>query len=197
MLGWFHPFTEMFYWLMGSSQVTAESSMDLLVIEHLSPTGRLVERAKVFLFQLKRLYWETFRDSELTWKQERMVSTPLVGKQDLHSLQYQIVLRISKQCCVKPWEAQLSCHSGSGQDSLKAYPRPLTPQRWGKCEMWPVKRLISTSKAAKRTWYSDKYYQHHHQQMNCHLVYKTATLSHWIPSEKFPNSNLIWFSLSI
>ncbi len=155
MLGWFHPFTEMFYWLMGSSQMTAESSM-LLVIEHLSPTGRLVERAKVFLFQLKRLHWEMFRDSELTWKQDGIASTPLVGKQNLHSLQYQIVLRISRQCCVKPWEAQLGCHSGSGQDSLKAYPRPLTPQRWGKCEMWPVKGLINTSTAAKRTWYSEK-----------------------------------------
>ncbi len=141
------------WWILSDDR--RESSM-LLVIEHLSPPDAWWSGPRLFLFQLKRLHWEMIRDSSWPERQDGIASTPLVGKQNLHSLQYQIVLRISRQCCVKPWEAQLGCHSGSGQDSLKAYPRPLTPQRWGKCEMWPWKGLINTSTAAKRTWYSEK-----------------------------------------
>lgn len=131
---------------MGSSQVTTESSTVLLVIEHLRPIGLLAEWAKVFLFQLKSLYWETFRDFELTWlKAGEDGVYPTGGKAGPAQPPYQIVLRISKQCCVKPWEAQLGCHSGSGQDSLKPIPG-LLPLRDGanvKSDLWKVHLSIN------------------------------------------------------
>lgn len=43
-----------------------------------------------------------------------------------HNIQYQIVIRIHKQCFVKLWETQISCHGASGQVSLKP-PRPQAP----------------------------------------------------------------------
>lgn len=107
---------------MGSSQVTTESSMVLLVIEHLRPIGLLVELGQGVPVSVKE---SVLRDIHRLWadlKAEEDGVYPTGGKAGPTQPLYQIVLRISKQCCVKPWEAQPDCHSGSGQDSLKLIP---------------------------------------------------------------------------
>lgn len=140
MLSWFHPFTKMFCWLMGPSQVTTESTTVLLVIEHLRPTGMLIEQAKVFLFQLKRLYWETLRDSVLKAGDDGVNPTggkagPTEPPVSDSAQDKQTVL-----CQAVGSSARLSQWIRTGQ--FKAYPRPLGPQGWVNVKSdlwkWPV-----------------------------------------------------------